>query len=111
MIQELPVYSEVTQQEVLRIFDGDGQPIAEAITDVRHETRWITNVWVKFGHRNKGLGRKVLAALLAAHSIGNIYLQVRAYDGLIMPDEVLVSFYSSFGFTPTAVPGIMVRVA
>ena len=111
MIQELPVYSEVTSNEVFRVYDGDGQPVAEAITDVRHGTRWVTNVWVKFGHRNKGLGRKVLAALLAAHSVGDIYLQVRAYDGLIMPNAALVDFYSSFGFTPTAVPGIMARVA
>lgn len=109
MVADLPLYSEVTQQESFRIYDGDGQPIAEAITDVRHGSRWVTAVWVKFGHRNKGLGRKVLRALMEAHPIGNIYLQVRAYDGLIMPDEALITFYSSFGFTPTDVPGIMAR--
>ncbi|GAA3940457.1 GNAT family N-acetyltransferase [Hymenobacter algoricola] len=111
MKRETPKYSPIARQDVFRISDGDGNPIAEAITDVRHGVRWVSNVWVKDGHRGNGLGRQVLTAVTAAYPHETLYLLVRAYDGGIVPDEDLIVFYESAGFTRAAVPGILHRIA
>ncbi|GAB3303606.1 GNAT family N-acetyltransferase [Hymenobacter tenuis] len=107
-----PTFSELSalyKRELYQVYEADGEVAAEANLELRSGVRWLTNLWVKHTHRQKGLGRQMLSRVVADYGAEGIYLHVLSYDGRPVEDEVLTAFYKSFGFVETGVAGILKR--
>jgi GNAT superfamily N-acetyltransferase len=107
----VPAHSALNRRDLFQNYDADGETVTEGESYVRHGVRWIGRVWVKEGFRRRGLGRALLGAMVREFHAVPLYLQVLAYDGQIMPDELLIKWYAGFGFGATQVPGILLRPA
>jgi predicted GNAT family N-acyltransferase len=107
----VPAYSALNRRDLFQNYDSDGQTITEGESYVRHGVRWIGRVWVKDTFRRTELGRALLGTMVREFKDVPLYLQVLAYDGQIMPDELLIKWYAGFGFGATEVPGILLRPA
>lgn len=100
----------VQESHWFRIFDGEGESIAQCRVYPSHGQWWITDVWVNHKHRRRGLATKVIAAALMRYGgRADLYLQITPYSNQPMEGEQLAAFYASFGFCPMAWPGGMMR--
>jgi GNAT superfamily N-acetyltransferase len=107
----VPAHSALNRRDLFQHYDADGETVTEGESYVRHGVRWIGRVWVKEGFRRHGLGRALLGAMVREFQAVPLYLQVLAYDGQIMSDDLLIKWYAGFGFGATEVPGILLRPA
>lgn len=70
----------------------------------------LTDVWVHHEHQRKGLGTRLMRAVIEQFGKQEIHLNVHSYAGQPLSNQHLIAWYASFGFHEVnGAPGRMVR--
>lgn len=91
------------------VSDPEDTTIANISVVPRHNTIFVSNLWVHGKHRREGLGRRLFSAAVADHGWRRLWLHVASYTDRAFNDPELTAWYGRFGFEPTDVPGALVR--
>jgi GNAT superfamily N-acetyltransferase len=103
--------SPITRELHYKSFFPSGDICGQAVLVFRGGELWISNVWVDSKARGQGLATRLLERAIKEHEQRDIYLQVGPFDGMVMSEPELSTFYAEFGFRPVAAaPSIMKRL-
>src|SRR5262245_24755939 len=92
------------------IVSEKNETVASATVELMNGVLWLTNVWTHYEYRRRGYARLMLGSVIDNFGHRELWLKVHPYTDRPLSEEQLISFYGSFGFVRTGVPGVMVRL-
>lgn len=94
-----------------RIDDAQGNTVAHVEVKDHGGVLWLDNLWVHGDRRGDGYATALLERAVGEWQGSDLYLHISPYTDQPLNAARLATFYGSFGFEATGVPGVLRRLA